>query len=193
MAVTASRTREGEAVVSHSSGAATSDGLGKVDRIDVVLQENHTFDNYFGYYPGADGTAGASICLPVAPGSSNCVAPFHSKSLTPVDMNHNWAAAHSDYDKGKMDGFIYSEGSDQTMCYFDKTDLPRYWKAASSYVLCDRYFTSVMSESAPNHLFLVAGTAGGLQDDRVPSTLSFPPVFEQLDSRGVSWKVYGFT
>lgn len=193
MAVTAGRVRESITMASQSSRSAAADGIGKIDKIVVVLQENHTFDNYFGSYPGADGTTGGSICLPVAPGSANCVGPFHSKTLTPLDMNHNWSAAHTDYDQGKMDAFIYSEGSEQTMCYFDNSDLPRYWKAASNYVLCDRYFTSVMSESAPNHLFLVAGTAGGLQDDRVPSTLSFPPVFQQLDSKGLSWKVYGFS
>lgn len=164
-----------------------------IENIVVVLQENHTFDNYFGSYPGADGTAGKAICIPDAPGSSNCISPFHDSSLTPVDMNHNWKSARSDYDAGMMDGFVYSEGNRETMGYYDSGDLPRYWKAAGQYVLCDRYFTSVMSESAPNHLYLVAGTSGGLVDDRVPRTLEFPPVFEQLDAKGVSWKVYGFT
>ncbi len=168
-------------------------GLGNIQNIVVVLQENHTFDNYFGTFPGADGTAGKPICIPVTPGSSDCIQPYHDPTLTPVDMNHNWKAARADYDGGKMDGFVYSEGSRETMGYFDGGDLPRYWKAAGQYVLCDRYFTSVMSESAPNHLYLVAGTSGGLTDDRVPRTITFPPIFEQLDSKGISWKVYGFT
>jgi len=79
------------------------------------------------------------------------------------------------------------------MVYFDRSDLPHYWAMADQYVLCDRYFTSAMTESAPNHLYLVAGECGGLKDDRVPPTLSFPPIFAQLDGLGVSWKVYGFT
>ena len=164
-----------------------------IQNIDIVLQESHTFDNYFGTYPGADGTAGKTYCLPDAPASKNCVAPYHDTSLTPVDMNHDWRAAHADYDSGKMDGFVYTEGNAETMGYYDGTDLPRYWKAAGSYVLCDRYFTSVMSESAPNHLFLLAGTAGGLTNDSVPRTLPFPPVFQGLDAAGVSWKVYSDT
>ncbi len=164
-----------------------------VSKVVVVLQENHTFDNYFGTFPGADGTAGKSICLPVSPGSSQCVAPTHLSSHTPVEMSHTWNSAHADFDSGKMDGFVHSEGSPGTMGYFDGTDLPRYWKAASEYVLCERYFTSAMTESAPNHLFLVAGTAGGLRDDNVPVSLPFPPVFRSLDQQGKSWKVYGFT
>jgi len=165
----------------------------KIDKIIIVLQENHTFDNYFGSYPGVDGTAGKKICLPQLVGSTNCVSPFHDSSLVPVDMNHNWKSAHSDYDGGKMDGFVYSEGSMETMGYYDRGDIPHYWTAADNYVVCDRYFTSVMSESAPNHLFLVAGTCGGIIDDNVPTTLNFPPIFQQLDQVGISWKVYGFT
>jgi phospholipase C len=167
-----------------------SAGISEIRNIVVVFQENHAFDNYFGAYPGADGTAGKAYCLPEAPGSPNCVSPYHDTSLTPVDMNHNWKSAHNDYDSGKMDGFVYSEGNQETMGYYERQDLGRYWKAADAYVLCDRYFTSVMSESAPNHLFLVAGTAGGLLDDKVPKTLDFPPIFQQLDAAGISWKVY---
>ena len=89
-----------------------------------------------------------------------------------------------------MDGFVYSEGNQETMGYYDSGEIPRYWKAAQRYVLCDRYFTSVMSESLPNHLSLVAGTCGGIIDDIAPASIAFPPIFEQLDSAGVSWKVY---
>lgn len=164
-----------------------------LDHIIVVLQENHTFDNYFGSYPGANGTTGKNICIPEDRISKNCVSPYHDTDLTPLDMNHNWKSAHEDYNNGLMDGFVYSEGNRETMGYYDRNDLSHYWKVADEYVLCDRYFTSVMSESAPNHLFLVAGTAGGLLNDDVPGTLEFNPVFKQLDQKGISWKVYGFT
>lgn len=165
-----------------------------IEHVVVVLQENHTFDCYFGTYPGADGSSGRSLCLPNAPGRPTpCTAPFHSPTLTLPDQNHDWAAAHACYDGGKMDGFVSTEGTPNTMAYFDAGDVPHYWKAAQQYVLCDRYFTSVMSESAPNHLYLVAGQAGGLQDDNVPSSLPFPPIFAQLDQKGLTWKVYGFT
>ena len=174
-------------------GRATLSVSSLIKNVIIVLQENHTFDNYFGAYPNAEGTAGKSICLPESQGTSKCIAPFHDSNLTPVDMNHNWRSAHEDYDAGRMDGFVYSEGNTETMGYYDGSDIPHYWNAARNYVLCDHYFTSVMSESAPNHLFLVAGTAGGLKDDNVPVSLKFPPIFQELDQRGISWKVYGFT
>ncbi len=172
---------------------AAGPGVSAIGNIIIVLQENHTFDNYFGTYPGVDGTAGKSILLPSAPGAPPSVAPAHSPTLTPADLNHNWNSAHADFDRGRMDGFVYSEGSAGTMAYFDGSDIPRYWALARRYVLCDRYFTSVMTESAPNHLYLVAATCGGLRNDNVPPTLPFPPVFEALDRAGVSWNVYGFT
>jgi phospholipase C len=164
-----------------------------IDHVVIVLQENHTFDNYFGTYPGADGLTGKTICLPNAPGSSQRTSPFHSPTRTPADMDHGPTAARADFDGGAMAGFVYTEATPATMSYFDSSDLPRYWAIAKQYVLCDQYFTSVMSESAPNHLFLVAGTAGGLKDDRVPNRLPFPPIFQQLDALGVSWGVYGFS
>ena len=164
-----------------------------IQRVVVVLQENHTFDNYFGTYPNADGLLGQNICLPQSPGSTQCVKPYHNPSLTPASMAHDWKTAHAAHDGGKMDGFVYAEGKPDTMAFYDRADVPRYWSAADQYVLCDRYFTSAMTESAPNHLFLVAGTNGGILDDAVPPTLNFPPIFQQLDEHGISWKVYGFT
>jgi phospholipase C len=164
----------------------------KIENIVIVFQENHTFDNYFGTYPKSNGILGKSVCLPEALGlASPCISPFHDTSLTPVDMNHSWNSAHADYDGGRMDGFVYSEGSKETMGYYDRTDLEHYHAAADSYALCDAYFSSVMSESAPNHLYLVAGTSGGITTDKVPPTLNFPPIFQQLDQKGISWKVYG--
>jgi phospholipase C len=105
-------------------------------------------------------------------------------------MSHSWESAHADYDEGRMDGFVYCEGSTQTMGYFERGDLELYWQVADKYVLCDRYSSSVMSQSAPNHLYLVAASCGGIINNKVPKTLDFPPVFKQLDEEGITWKVY---
>jgi phospholipase C len=183
---------KGPAISGAKSNAAIP-AFPSISKIVIVLQENHTFDNYFGTYPGADGILGKNLQLPIKPGGPSSAVPVHSATLTPADLNHNWTAAHADYDSGKMDGFVYTVGSQSTLAYFDRSDLPRYWAAADNYVLCDRYFTSAMTESAPNHLFLVAGTSGGVINDNVPASLSFPPVFAQLDAQGLTWSVYGLT
>ena len=94
--------------------AKAQQSLSQIENIVIILQENHTFDNYFGSYPKSDGTIGNSICLPKSRGSAsmtNCVSPYHDTNLTLVDLNHNWNSAHEDFDGGKMDGFVYSEGN----------------------------------------------------------------------------------
>ena len=169
------------------------DAASPIEHIVVVLQENHTFDNYFGTYPGADGTAGSTIRLPSTLGGPPAVAPFHLTTRTPPDQNHDHAAAAADYHGGKLDGFVYTEGTPNTMGYFDRSDIPRYWAAADAYVLDERHFTSAMTESLPNHLFLVAGACAGILDDNPGTSIDIPPIFEPLDAQGISWKVYGFT
>lgn len=164
-----------------------------ISKIVVVLQENHTFDNYFGTYAGVNGTLGKGIRLPSTPGGAPSVPPTHSPTLAPTDLTHSWDSAHADYDGGRMDGFVYSEGSPITMDYFDGSDIPRYWALAKDYVLCEQYYTSVMTESLPNHLYLVAAQCGGIQNDTIPATLPFPPIFEEMDAAGIGWKVYGNT
>jgi phospholipase C len=164
-----------------------------ISNIVVFFQENHTFDCYFGAYPGVDGTLGKNICLPQSAGSAKCVTPFHLTNLGPPDMKHGWDQAHADFDGGKMDAFVYDENGSQTMGYYDGQDIPHYWTAAKNYVLCERYFSSVMSQSAPNHLHLFAGTAGGIISNILPPTLNFPPIFQQLDGKGITWRVYGST
>lgn len=74
-----------------------------------IIQENITFDHYFGTFPGADGIP-KDLKLSYQPGGEKVYAPFHlSATSIPHDLNHSWQAAHVAYDGGKMDGFIRSE------------------------------------------------------------------------------------
>jgi phospholipase C len=175
-----------------ATGSSTGAPRGRwpLTHIVVVFQENHTYDNYFGRYPRGAGTLGISIRLPSAPGAAGTVPISHAPNPPAGDLNHSWGTAHGDFDEGKMDGFVYSEGTTSTMGAYNGSDLPRYWKAADQYVLCDNYYSSVMSQSAPNHLHLLAATAGGLRDNHVPGRLPFPPIFESMDATGISWGLY---
>ncbi len=74
-----------------------------------IIQENITFDHYFGTYPGANGIP-AGVKLPYRPGGPPEVAPYHLHvTHIPHDLNHSWQAAHTAYDYGKMDGFLWAE------------------------------------------------------------------------------------
>ena len=160
-----------------------------IDHIIVLYEENRTFDNYFGTYPGANGL-NKDIALPVAPSSNVKVSPFHLLSPTTPDLSHAHSTALKAYDKGAMDGFVYSEGSNQTMGYYNGSDIPYYWDYASRYVLMDNFFSSELGPSLPNHLYLIAGQSGTLLDNSANFSLNFRVIMDELDLRHISWKYY---
>ncbi len=165
---------------------------GRIDHIIFLIQENHTFDNYFGTFPGAHGVT-TDIKLPAEAGGAPAVSPFHFTAPLTHDMEHSWEIAHVAMNGGKMDGFVYAERSADTLGYYDGTDLPNYWAYARRFVLLDRFFSSLAGPSLPNHLYTVAGQSGGLVSNlgRPPAGgFNFPEIAEELERAGVSWSYY---
>ena len=170
----------------------------KIQHLIFIIQENHSFDNYFGTYPGANGIpANASVPVNLTDTKTGFVSPYHLNASVPVsivgdelppgisdpdelaetlndsvssyhllsesigqDLSHAWQVAHEAYDNGKMDGFVTAEGSNLTMGYYDRSDIPYYWDYADNYVLDDDFFSSLMGPSFPNHLYIASGTNG---------------------------------
>jgi phospholipase C len=123
-----------------------------INHIVVIMQENRSFDNYFGTYPGASGIP-RGTCMPLSPDHPNvgCVKPFLSTNVISGVIAH---------DNGKMDGFMGAENEDRkTMSYYDNKTIPYYWDLARHYVLADNFYSSVLSYSLPNHWFALAGQA----------------------------------
>jgi len=176
-------------------------GIKKIDHVIWIIQENRSFDSYFGTFPEADGPP-SSTCIPVLPGSKQCVKPFHMPKGEPIyDLHHGWNDEHSAWDAGRMDGFVWAEGTPFTMAYLDDRDIPNYWNYARHYTLCDRFFSSEMGESLTNHLYSVAAQSGGLigglgSIKGIEETLgerggfSFASIVNSLSSKHVSWKYY---
>lgn len=176
-------------------------GIEKIKHVIWIIQENHSFDNYFGTFPGADGFP-PGTCLPTLPGSKECVAPFHMpQGAPPCDLSHAWQTAHAAYDHGNMDGFIWAEGSPFTAGYYDQRDIPNYWEYARHFTLCDAYFSSFNGASFPNHVYTVAAQSGGVIG--LPSTLkrleemlddpdgfTFASMVDLFEKSSVSWKYY---
>ncbi len=163
--------------------AATLGGAGSnpIQHVVVIVQENHTFDNYFGTFPGANGIAS----------DPPTVHPYHIDGQI-TDLCHSTICAHIDYDNGKMDGFLQSEGSQQTFGYYDARDIPYYWSLAKNYTLFDNYFTSAMGPSLPNHLYLVAAQDAGVPDSVTmhPADLKINSIVDSMDAAKVSWGYY---
>jgi phospholipase C len=126
------------------------------------MQENRSFDNYFGTYQGANGIP-KNVCMPLDPDHPNispCVKPFLSTNPVSEDMPHGYQPSTVAYDNGKMDRFMLAENEDpKTMSYYDNKTIPYYWDLAKHYVLADNFYSSVLSYSLPNHWYAVAGQA----------------------------------
>jgi phospholipase C len=132
-----------------------------IKHIVVIMQENRSFDNYFGTYPGANGIP-RGTCVPFSPGnpSLGCVKPFLSTDVISGDLPHGYQSSVIAYDNGKMDGFMLGENENsKTMSVYDNRTIPYYWDLAKHYVLADNFFSSVLSYSLPNHWFAIAGQA----------------------------------
>lgn len=204
-ATSRARSREagklGSSAKANSSAATAAPRFSKIRHVIWIMQENHSFDNYFGTYPGADGIP-PSTCLPTLPGSKHCVAPFHMPQGNPIcDLRHEWDVAHAAYDNAKMDGFVWAEGTPYTMGYYDEREIPNYWRYARHFTLADRFFSSLNGPSGPNHVYTVAAQSGGLivnaftvkqvedvLDD--PDGFSFASMVSLFSKTSVSWKYY---
>jgi phospholipase C len=153
----------------------------------MLMQENHSFDNYFGTYPGADGFPDGT-CMPVRPGNprKGCVEPHHLAAGPPRDHSHDHKTALRQLNGGRMDGFVRAlevrrQDGPVAMGYYDRRDLPFHWAVAEQYVLFDRFFSSSLQGGDANHMFWVAGR---------PKADDGPTIFDRLQQRGISWKFY---
>ena len=152
-------------------------GIHKIQHIVLIVQENRSFDSYFGTYPGADGLpiegGVPTPCAPHVNSLASCVWPFHDVSVVNDGGPHDFAAAAADIDSGRMDGFVIEAElakkhcleinpvcagakSEDVMGYHDSREIPNYWRYAAQFVLQDHMFASVSSWSLPTHLFLVS-------------------------------------
>jgi phospholipase C len=158
-------------------------GLEKLDHLIFIIQENRSFDHYFGTFPGADGfptdaQGHIDVCVP-NPYLGRCSRPYHTSSMHQWGGPHDDIASHISIDGGRMDGFIRAMSSKGTHCWLDPTppscapyvgpqgqpdvvsyldhrDIPNYWDYAKHYVLQDHMFAPSDSWSLPSHLFLVS-------------------------------------
>lgn len=135
--------------------------LANIKHIIFIIKENHTFDSYFGEFPGVDGTKWGYTST-----SPNPIRLRPAADKIP-NFRHTWQAAHTDYDQGFMDAFDLGSancGPPSYQCYIEvrpqNNPISHYWELARHFVLNDHGFSSLMGPSFPNHLYTVAAEAG---------------------------------
>jgi phospholipase C len=166
-----------------------------------LMQENHSFDNYFGTYPGANGIP-PDTCIPIDPfddPNGECVEPFHigDTEVQLDDPDHSLATNNLQYNEGKLDGFVYAlnqrnQDGRLAMGYYDDRDLPYHWNIADEYVLFDNYFSSAGDGSYINHMYWISGDPGevGQGENKQDVLAEVVTIFDRLQENNIEWKFY---
>jgi phospholipase C len=158
------------------TASSTPTAADKIKHVVIIMQENRSFDHYFGMFPGLPMGRGIppGTCIkdPDEPPPS-CIAPFHDPNDVNAGGPHSWNDSLADVDNGKMDGFVVQQEMGRhckppdphcvkggmvhdVMGYKLRADIPNYWAYADNFVLQDQMYEPVASWSKPSHLYLVS-------------------------------------
>ena len=192
-----------------SETTATADAVrARIKHVFVIFQENHSFDNYFGTFPGAE-----NLASPLAlahgfrqydPLGNTWITPFRITDPDVESLSQARPVLLKKINGGAMDGFVAAQeavsrkgfGSDaaaraiglQTMAHYDCDTIPFLWKYARTFVLFDRIFQAMTGPSTPNNIAVIAGQAGQTQAARAPAAAIAPdstgqgvPALDDLD------------
>ncbi len=168
-------------------------GIEKLDHLIFIVQENRSFDHYFGTFPGADGfprkDGKIDVCIP-DPVLGRCARPYHTRSLIQQAGPHDHPAALADVNGGRMNGFVVAaasgsrcaarreqpgcraylgpQGQPDVMSYVTDREIPNYWAYAETFLLQDRMFAPTDSWTLPAHLFLFSAWSASCSDPSDP-------------------------
>jgi phospholipase C len=188
--------------------------LDDVEHVVVLMQENRSFDHYYGTMRGVRGF-GDRAALRLANGADvfhqpdakrtdgGYLLPFHVDTSTVDgqdlgDLDHSWAPTHKVWDAGAWDGWVPNK-SEMTMGYFTASDIPFQRALADAFTVCDHYFCSIQGPTTPNRLFHWTGTidpSGTRGGPAISNPDDYNPVYswttypERLQAAGVSWQIY---
>ena len=171
------------------SPTASLAGIHKIKHVIIIMQENRSFDSYFGTYPGADGipmrNGVSTACLPNPKGP--CRRSYHDTQDRNGGGPHGLSNAIGDINGGKMNGFIIQRDTRTRQCHFQNdpacaigakpdvtgyhtaAEIPNYWAYAKNFVLTDHMFEAVKSWSLPSHLYMVSAWSAVCKN-RLPSS-----------------------
>ncbi|WP_020497146.1 alkaline phosphatase family protein [Sciscionella marina] len=193
--------------------------LSDIKHVVILMQENRSFDHYFGTMPGVRGfddpdmaklPDGRSILYqPDKKNPAGYLLPFHldtkkTNAQAVPSTGHAWAVQHEAWNHGKMDNWLPAHRKADgdkvgpyTMGYYTKQDIPFHFALASAFTLCDAYFCSLLGPTWPNRLYHWTGmidpngTGGGpITSNVVKEPYSWKTYPERLTENGISWHLY---
>lgn len=202
-----------------AQGPPGSGSLRDIKHVVLLMQENRSFDHYFGTLAGVRGFSdpkarrlsnGQSVFYqPDAQNSDGYLLPFHLDTRTSSaqkipSTSHAWAVQHAAWNNGNMDRWVgahrHADGENGPYCmgYYTRADIPFQFALAETFTICDEYFCSVMGPTWPNRMYWMTGTIDPEGNDGGPITHNAAPPGgftwttypERLEAAGISWKVY---
>jgi phospholipase C len=202
-----------------AQGPPKQGSLSDIKHVVLLMQENRSFDHYFGTLAGVRGfndpkalklSNGRSVFYqPDAKNPNGYLLPFHldthaSSAQKIPSTSHAWAVQHAAWNRGNMDFWLpahrKSDGVNGPYCmgYYTREDIPFQFALAESFTLCDEYFCSVMGPTWPNRMYWMTGTidpgglgGGPITRNAVPrGGCTWKTYPERLEEAGISWKVY---
>ena len=201
-----------EGLLASAAAAAPRHGtLKDIEHVVILIQENRSFDHYFGTLSGVrgfDDKRGRSAFFQTD--GSETLHPYHLNTQCLKDLTHDWGPQHQSWNGGAMDGFMRAHNAAdtkaiglETMGYYDRKDIPLYYTLADKFTVCDGYHCSVIGPTDPNRLMSMsatidpAGTHGGPLVETLVSTrlqtygkFTWTTMPERLQQHGISWKAY---
>jgi phospholipase C len=198
------------ASIARALGIAAHSRTGTIDdvgHIVILMQENRSFDHYFGTLRGVRGFGdpravtlpsgkpvwnqphGEGHVLPFRPGGENLGLQFLE------DLPHDWTTTHAAWNAGKHDGWVQQKGP-TTMAHLARGDIPFHYALADAFTICDAYHCSLLGPTDPNRQHMWTGwvgndgRGGGPVIDNAQSGYDWSTYPEVLQKSGVSWKIY---
>jgi phospholipase C len=198
-----------EALLAQAASAAPRHGsLADIEHVVILIQENRSFDHYFGTLSGVrgfDDNHGRAVFSQKTE-KGHTIKPFHLPKECLHDITHDWGPQHRAWNGGKMNGFVTAHQKDdkpsapETMGFHNRSDLPFYYALADEFTICDNYFCSVIGPTDPNRLMSISasvdphGRHGGplLHTKLTDRTglFSWTTMPDRLEDHGISWKSY---
>ncbi len=171
------------------------------DHVVIVMQENHSFDNYFGMLPQcgqplADGFTFNASGEPTNwnPIGNERMPVYHQSGFSGASHSgsQSWDDSHKQINGGAMNGF--AETGPGSMGYYTQDDLPFYYSLANTFTLANRWFCSAPAQTYPNRRFLMSGTANGIISTDIDNVMTRYPangtIWDRLTNYDISWKNY---
>jgi phospholipase C len=178
-----------------------------VEHIVILMQENRSFDHYFGAMKGVRGfgdprpamlPSGKSVWH--QPHDGGELLPFHPDApnlgLQFLDGTpHDWTSTHQAWNGGRYDQWVAAKGSN-TMAYFTRQDIPFHYALADAFTVCDAYHCALLGPTDPNRYHMWTGwvgndgSGGGPIVDNAEAGYGWSTYPERLTAAGIRWKVY---